>query len=183
MFFYQNNCETDQRVNAQMNSSESFEVKPNIKKTIIPLYSNYCIGACRERPCPSPRLSAWAAQLRRNVATIASRWRHCVRFDRPGIRTPASCNPAAIAMCSTAELTCRLNSKSCVTSSRSHAYFYSLRIIAFYRDVRNVHVKELTIPRCILNRVAKKLTRDKKKINDAENTKKLTGLAISDESS
>ena len=33
---------------------------------------------------PTPRLSAWATQLQRNVAAIASRWLHCVRFDRPG---------------------------------------------------------------------------------------------------
>ena len=29
--------------------------------------------------------SARATQLRRNVATVTSRLRHCVRFDRPGI--------------------------------------------------------------------------------------------------
>ena len=30
---------------------------------------------------------AWAIQLRRNVAAVASRWQHCVRFDRPGKQT------------------------------------------------------------------------------------------------
>ena len=33
---------------------------------------------------PTPRLSAWATQLQRNVAAVASRWLRCVRFDRPG---------------------------------------------------------------------------------------------------
>ena len=32
---------------------------------------------------PTPRLRAWATQVRRNVAAMASRWLHCVRFDRP----------------------------------------------------------------------------------------------------
>ena len=33
---------------------------------------------------PTPRLSAWATQLQKNVAAVASRWLRCVRFDRPG---------------------------------------------------------------------------------------------------
>ena len=37
-----------------------------------------------EWPGPTARLSAWATQLQRNVAAVASRWLHCVRFDRPG---------------------------------------------------------------------------------------------------
>ena len=32
----------------------------------------------------TPRLSVWATQVQRNVAAVASRWLHCVRFDRPG---------------------------------------------------------------------------------------------------
>ena len=42
------------------------------------------------RSGPSPRLSVWAAQRRRNIATVASRWRHLriQRFDLPGNRTP-----------------------------------------------------------------------------------------------
>ena len=35
---------------------------------------------------PSPRFSAWVEQSRRNVAKVASRWRHCVRSGRPGNR-------------------------------------------------------------------------------------------------
>ena len=52
------------------------------------LYSRYYAEACNEWRDPSPLLSAWATQLRRNIAAVASRWRHCVRFDRPGNRTP-----------------------------------------------------------------------------------------------
>ena len=35
---------------------------------------------------PSPQLSASATQLRRNITAATSRWRHCVRFNRPGNR-------------------------------------------------------------------------------------------------
>ena len=34
---------------------------------------------------PSPRRSAWATQLQRNVAAVASRWRHCADLTGPGI--------------------------------------------------------------------------------------------------
>ena len=33
--------------------------------------------ACSKWRGPSPRLSAWATQLRKNVGAVASRWRHC----------------------------------------------------------------------------------------------------------
>ena len=49
------------------------------------LYSPYYAEACNEWRGPSPRLSAWATQLRRNVATVASRWRHCADLTGPGI--------------------------------------------------------------------------------------------------
>ena len=39
---------------------------------------------------PSPRLGAWATQLRRNVATVASRWRHCADLTGPGIEPQTS---------------------------------------------------------------------------------------------
>ena len=50
----------------------------NIKKNKIFLYM--CRG-------PSPRLSACATQLRRNITAMVSRWRHCVQFDQPGNQT------------------------------------------------------------------------------------------------
>ena len=49
------------------------------------LHSPYYAEACNELRGPSPRLSAWATQLRRNVATVASRWRHCVDLTGPGV--------------------------------------------------------------------------------------------------
>ena len=39
---------------------------------------------------PSPRRSAWATQLRRNVAAVASRWRHCADLTGPGIEPQTS---------------------------------------------------------------------------------------------
>ena len=55
------------------------------------LYSPNYAEACNELRGPSPRLSAWATQLRRNVATVASRWRHCVDLTGPGIEAQTSC--------------------------------------------------------------------------------------------
>ena len=34
---------------------------------------------------PSPQLSAWSTQLRRNVSAVANRWRHCVDLNDLGI--------------------------------------------------------------------------------------------------
>ena len=52
-------------------------------------YSQYDVEACNEwrGPIgPSPRLSARETQLRKkNVATAASRWRHCADLDSPRI--------------------------------------------------------------------------------------------------
>ena len=60
-------------------------LRPQIKSKIKSLYSPYYAEACNELRGPSPRLSAWATQLRRNVATVASRWRHCANLTGPGI--------------------------------------------------------------------------------------------------
>ena len=54
------------------------------------LYSSYYAEACNKLRGPSPRLSAWATQLRRNVATVASRWRHCADLTGPGIELQIS---------------------------------------------------------------------------------------------
>ena len=54
------------------------------------LYSSYYAEACNELRGPSPRLSAWATQLRRNVATVASRWRRCVDLTGPVIEPQTS---------------------------------------------------------------------------------------------
>ena len=44
--------------------------------------------AYKERRGSSPWLIAWQTQLPRNIVAVASCWRHCVLFDRPGNRTP-----------------------------------------------------------------------------------------------
>ena len=54
------------------------------------LYSRYYAEACEEWRGPSPRLSAWATQLQRNVAAVASRWRHCADLTGSGIEPHAS---------------------------------------------------------------------------------------------
>ena len=54
------------------------------------LYSPHYAEACNELRGPSPRLSAWATQLRRNVATVASRWGLCVDLTGPGIEPQTS---------------------------------------------------------------------------------------------
>ena len=37
-----------------------------------------------------PRRSAWPTQLRRNIAAVASRWRHCINLNSPGIEPKTS---------------------------------------------------------------------------------------------
>ena len=51
------------------------------------LSSRYYAEASNQWRGPYPRLSPWATQPRRNVAAVASRWQHCIRFDRPGLQT------------------------------------------------------------------------------------------------
>ena len=64
---------------------------PNQKiKIKSSLYSPYYAETCNEWWGPSPRLSAWATQLRRNIATVASHWRHCVDLTGPGIEPQTS---------------------------------------------------------------------------------------------
>ena len=66
--------------------------RPGMSKNQIKssLYSSYYAEACNELRGPSPRLSAWATQLRRNAATVASRWRHCADLTGPGIEPKTS---------------------------------------------------------------------------------------------
>ena len=68
-------------------SNQKIKSKNQIKSS---LYSPYYAEACNELRDPSPRLSAWATQLRRNIATVASRWRHCVDLTGPGIEPQTS---------------------------------------------------------------------------------------------
>ena len=70
-----------------VNQSLQFIAQIKIK---FSLYSPYYAEACNELHGPSPRLSAWATQLRRNVATVASRWRHYVDLTGPVIEPQTS---------------------------------------------------------------------------------------------
>ena len=54
------------------------------------LYSPYYAQACNEWQSPPPRRSAWPTQLRTNVATVASRWRHCDDLADPAIEPHTS---------------------------------------------------------------------------------------------
>ena len=53
-----------------------------IKSSLHP--RNYA-EACNEWRDPSPRHSAWATQLRRNVTRVASCWRQSANMTGPGI--------------------------------------------------------------------------------------------------
>ena len=61
-----------------------------IKKKSIQIFTARCIKVAvvpkrgSEWRGGTPRLSAWATQLRRNVAAVASRWQHWVRSDQSG---------------------------------------------------------------------------------------------------
>ena len=57
-------------------------------KIISSLYSRCYTQACNKLRTHLRGFSAWAAQLRRNIAAVESRWRDYVRFDRPGNRIP-----------------------------------------------------------------------------------------------
>ena len=59
-------------------------------KTKSSLYSRYYAEACNEWRVQSPLLSAWATQRRKNVAAVASRWRHCADLTGPGIEPQIS---------------------------------------------------------------------------------------------
>ena len=54
------------------------------------LYSRYYAQACKEWWSPPPRRSAWATQLRTNVATVASCWFHRDDLTDPAIEPHTS---------------------------------------------------------------------------------------------
>ena len=56
----------------------------------VALYQNQKIKGCNEWRGPTPLLSAWATQLRRNFTTVASRWRHCANLTGPGMKSQTS---------------------------------------------------------------------------------------------
>ena len=61
-----------------------------IKKLKSSLYKRYYDKASNEWRGPSLQPSAWATQLRRNVATVACRWRYCAELTGPGIEPKTS---------------------------------------------------------------------------------------------
>ena len=67
------------------------------------LYSPHYAQACNEWRGPSPRLSAWATQLRTNVATVASRWRHCADLIGPRIEPQTSRTDSVCFACLTSQ--------------------------------------------------------------------------------
>ena len=60
------------------------------------LYWRYYVEACNVSRDPSPRLSVWTTQLRRNVAAMASCWRHCVDLNGPQIEPQTSRTDSAV---------------------------------------------------------------------------------------
>ena len=68
----------------------ALSVKKQCSKIKSLSYLPYYTKVCNELQGPSPQLSAWATQLRGNVATVASRWHHCADLTGLGIepRTP-----------------------------------------------------------------------------------------------
>ena len=54
------------------------------------LYSPHYAQACNEWRSPPTRRSAWATQLRTNVATERNRWRHCDDLADPAIEPHTS---------------------------------------------------------------------------------------------
>ena len=60
---------------------KSFLISNNQKSNL----HHTCRITCNEWRGPSTQLSAWATQLRKNVATVASRLRHCADLTGPGI--------------------------------------------------------------------------------------------------
>ena len=68
----------------------TFSRRFRVRQIKSSLYSPYYAEACNELRGQSPRLSAWATQLRRNVVTVISRWRHFVDLTGPGIESQTS---------------------------------------------------------------------------------------------
>ena len=60
------------------------EVTDSLSQIKSSLYPRHHAEVRNEGRGPSPRLGAWATQLRKNTAVVASRWRHYIRFEPPG---------------------------------------------------------------------------------------------------
>ena len=71
------------KVGFELKSAHMLQIKSS-------LYSPYYAEACNEWRGPFPPRSVWATQLRRNVAAVASCWRHCADLTGPGIEPQIS---------------------------------------------------------------------------------------------
>ena len=71
------------KVGFELKSAHMLQIKSS-------LYSRYYAEEYNKWRGPSPRRSAWATQLRRNVAAVASRWRHCADLTGPRIEPHTS---------------------------------------------------------------------------------------------
>ena len=70
-----------------LSRDKRIKMKKSIKSL---LHSPYYAEVCNDWRGPSPRLNAWTTQLQTNVATVASRWRHCDNLTDPGIEAQTS---------------------------------------------------------------------------------------------
>ena len=71
------------KVGFELRSANTLQIK-------FSLYSRYYAKGYNEWRGRSPRCSAWATQLRKNVAAVASRWRHCAALTGPEIEPQTS---------------------------------------------------------------------------------------------
>ena len=86
------------------------DIKSKKKKIKSSLYSRYYAKAYNKWRGPSLRLSTWATQLRRNITTVASHWRHCADLTVPGIETQTSV-PSKLCACARAHGFQRLHTR------------------------------------------------------------------------
>ena len=132
------------------------EEDPTLKPS---LYSPYYAETCNELRGPSPRLSAWATQLRRNVATVASRWRHCANLTGPGIDPQISrTDSARLATELTAGPLQKLKQLKGTETRKGYVVSYEKRGAIWYRirqrkdDVGDPR-KQILVPKSLRERV------------------------------
>ena len=114
-----------------MNFSPQHFINILIKSSLY-RYLPHCAEVCNELRGPSPRLSAWATQLRRNVAMVASCWRHCVDLTGQGIEPQTSCTDSerfATELTADCVLNSSINKQSRSFSTRSATLlFYEFKL-------------------------------------------------------
>ena len=110
------------------------------------LYLPYYAETCSKLRGPSPLLSAWATQLRRNVVAVASRWRHCADLTGSGIESGSAryrSGRSVVQIPGRSNRQCRqrlataatfLRSCAAQTLSRGDEPRHSLHASAYYRE-------------------------------------------------